>query len=156
MTDSKGWLSSLPDFICVEAVIDAYRLRIEDEFLLPRKVEAGTLYAGDFPLQHFNRFLQLAVERGGLPDSWTPMRTVDCIEIALDERSEACILHAVDHGDILEKWDGNLVFVNALRMIADRAYGRVVEYSAFRFTETPVEMGFTARWLLWLLGRGRG
>lgn len=152
MTDSKGWLSSLPDFICIEAVIDAYRLRIEDEFLLPRKVEAGTLYAGDFPLLHFHRFMQLAVDRGGLPDSWAPAKTVSCLEMALDEKSDACILHAVCHDDMLEKWDGNRVYVNALRMIADRAYGRVVEYSAFRFTEEPVELGRLARWWLWLWG----
>lgn len=152
MTDSRGWLSSLPDFICIEAVVDAYRLRIEDEFLVARKIEVGTLYAGDFPLQHFNRFLLLAVERGGLPNYWTPVKTANCIKIALDEKSDACILHAVGYEDLLEKWDDNLVFVNALRMIADRAYGRVVEYSVFRFTEDPVEMGFVARWLSWLWG----
>lgn len=152
MTDSKGWLSSLPDFICVEAVIDAYRLRIEDEFLLRRKTKTGTLYAGDFPLQHFNNFLQLATARGGLPDSWTPMKMAHCIEIALDDKGDACILQAAGHSDILEKWDGNIVFVNALRMIADRAYGRVVEYSMFRFTEAPVEVGLVARWVSWLWG----
>lgn len=86
MTNNKGWLSLLPDFICIEAVVGACCLRIEVEFLLSCGVRAGTLYAGDFPLQGFNRFLQLVVERGGLPGLWPPVGTVNCIEVAVDER----------------------------------------------------------------------
>lgn len=36
------------------------------------------------------------------------------------------------------------MIINALRIIADRAHGRVVEYSVFRFTENPVEIGAKA------------
>lgn len=134
MTDTKGWLSSLPDTVCYDAIIDAYRLRVEDEYALSGKAEAGSLYAHDFPLAHFIRFIELARREGILPDSWTPNRSVACQQIALDEDGDACILHSVDEDYIRDKYkNSDPIVVDVLRMLAGKVYGRALFSSGLRF-----------------------
>lgn len=134
MTDTKAWLSSLPDTVCYDAIIDAYRLRIEDEYVLSGKVEVGSLYAHDFPLAHFIRFIELARREGILPDFWNPERSVACQQIALDENGGACILHAVDKSYIRDKYkNSDPIVVDVLRMVADKVYGCALFSSGLRF-----------------------
>lgn len=134
ITDTKAWLSSLPDTVCYDAIIDAYRLRVEDEYALSGKAEAGSLYAHDFPLTHFIRFIELARREGILPDSWSPNRSVACQQIALDEDGDACILHSVDKGYIRDKYkNSDPIVVDVLRMLAGKVYGRALFSSGLRF-----------------------
>lgn len=134
ISGTKMWLSSLPDTVCYDAIIDAYRLRVEDEYVLTGKVEVGSLYAHDFPLAHFILFIELARREGILPDTWSPKRSVACQQIALDEDGDACILHAVDKDYIREKYkNSDPIVVDVLRMVADKVYGRALFSSGLRF-----------------------
>lgn len=134
MTDTKVWLSSLSDTVCYDAIIDAYRLRVEDEYALSGKTEVGSLYAHDFPLTHFIRFIELARRESILPDSWTPERSVACQQIALDEGGDACILYAVDKDYIRDKYkNSDPIVVDVLRMFAGKVYGRALFSSGLRF-----------------------
>lgn len=134
ISGTKMWLSSLPDTVCYDAIIDAYRLRVEDEYVLTGKVEVGSLYAHDFPLAHFILFIELARREDILPDTWSPKRSVACQQIALDEDGDACILHAVDKDYIRDKYkNSDPIVVDVLRMVADKAYGRALFSSGLRF-----------------------
>lgn len=110
------------------------------------------MYAGDYPLVHFKNYLEMAVGRGGLPRWWGKTEAVDCLAVALGEERDACILHRIGAADMVEKWV-TPVRVNALRMVGDRAYGGVVEFSAVRFKEVPKSEGLVARGLRWLFGQ---
>lgn len=142
ITSTKSWLSSLPEIVCYNVIIDAYRLRIEDKYVLTGKIEAGSLYANTFPLAHFILFVELAREEGVLPDTWCPQRRVACEQVALDEKGDACILHTIDSRYILDKYrNSDPIVLEVLRMVADRVYGRKLYALKLRFFESPAGKG---------------
>lgn len=134
VADTKAWLSSLPEAVFYNAIIDAYRLRVEDEYVLSGRAEVGSVHAHDFPLPHFISFIELARRARILPDSWDPVKSVACQQVALDEDGNACILRAVDKDYLLWKYkDSSPIVLDVLRMLADKVYGRPLFSSGLRF-----------------------
>ena len=119
--DNSGYLSSLPEKESFAAIIDAYRLRIEDEYVF--QGDAGGLYAEEDPLPDFKRFLNLAEKRKNiLPTWWDKQKRRLCERQAVDRNQWSCIRSTVEKSDITEHYN-NPYMPMKLRMLAERVKG---------------------------------
>ncbi|KAL2201526.1 hypothetical protein P885DRAFT_65762 [Corynascus similis CBS 632.67] len=110
--DNGTWLHNRPEKDVYRLLIDAYRLRAEDNYNLEGK--AGDLYGGASDgLKGFKRFLQLAGSRAGLLPSWWN---------AGKQREFQNLRSAVGKSDIIEHY-GDPRFPMQLRMFAEAIYG---------------------------------
>ena len=119
-----GFLSRLSEHDAFAAIIDSYRLRIEDEYTF--QGDAGGLYADEDPLPDFKRFLN-EVEKCDdiLPSWWNKTKRDDCIRLALRGSEWSNINCAVEKSDIIEHYKDSLMPMR-LRMLAQRATGTKV------------------------------
>jgi splicing suppressor protein 51 len=107
-------------------LIDAYRLRIEDEYVFTRK-NIG-LYAREPPLPSFRRYLSLAEGRRGLlPGWWNPSARKECEDIAMGRKGDSWsqIAYAVEKHDIQDYY-GDSMMPMMLRLVAEHVYGKPV------------------------------
>ena len=106
-------------------LIDAYRLRVEDDYTLDGDVDEDSLYSGARDgLLGFRRFLQLAVSRRGLlPPWWGSINQQMCESLGMDASQWHDLRCAVEKSDIIEHY-GDPRFPMQLRMFAEAVYLR--------------------------------
>ena len=107
-----------------DQLIDAYRLRIEEQFI--RGGDACGLYNGDDPRPDFKRFLTKAERRPGLlPSWWSIEKRKICEKRAVDSVTWSDINCAVQKRDIQEHYEDSMMPVK-LRMLGFQIYGSLV------------------------------
>jgi len=95
-------------------LIDAYRLRIEDEYTF--EGDASALYAEEDPVPDFRRFLKRAKQKKVSPSWWNPIQDDrDVLELAKNDEDWPSIYHAVEKSDIIEHY-GNSFMPMILRV----------------------------------------
>ena len=129
--DNGTWLHDRSERDVYTLLIDAYRMRIEDEYRYDGKVDSDSIYAGnDDSSVGFSRFLE-KVERhdGGklLPKWWGPENREKCLRFGKagegeDDSHWARLDSAVDKAEVNEHY-GNDKFAMQLRMFAEPVYG---------------------------------
>lgn len=119
-----GFLSRLSEHDAFAAIVDSYRLRVEDEYNF--RGDAGGLYAGENPLPDFRGFLN-KVEKCNdiLPPWWNKEKRKACVQQALRSSEWSNINSAVEKSDIIEHYNDTLMPMR-LRMIAERVTGSKV------------------------------
>lgn len=96
MLDTSA-LHQLPEKEVYTHPIDAYCLRIEDEYVFTGDVGYDSLYGGAKPIKDFRRFLNKAEKRPGLLPPWWPTpKRINCERVAVDESGWSCLAFAVE------------------------------------------------------------
>lgn len=126
LSDGK-YLHTLSEKDALTALIDSYRLRVEDEYVFGVGISSESLYGNSkCPLPHFQKYLDLAESRDGiLPPWWTQKKRMQCEELAVDESQWSDIKYAVEKSDIMEHYDDPLMPMK-LRMVAELIYGKTL------------------------------
>lgn len=117
------YLDSIPtEEEAMDRLIDAYRLRVEDDYVY--KGDGRGLYGLEDPYPDFRHFLNLAEKRKGvLPKWWNKTKRKECERRALNEDNWCCISYAVEKSDIQEHYKDNFMPMT-LRMLAEKIYGQ--------------------------------
>lgn len=123
--DNGTWLHDRPEKDVYRLLIDAYRLRVEDNYNLEGDVDAGSLYDGaPNGLSGLKRFLQLVGSRRGLlPPWWNAEKQRECENLGMDSSQFQDLRCAVEKSDIIEHY-GDQRFPMQLRMFAEAVYRR--------------------------------
>ncbi|KAL8828995.1 MAG: hypothetical protein Q9191_002275 [Dirinaria sp. TL-2023a] len=123
---SAATLHQLPEQEVYTYLIDAYRMRVEDEYVFTGEVGYDSLYGGGEPIKDFRRFLTKAEKRPGLlPPWWCAAKRKECERVAVDESQWSCLSFAVEKSDVQEHYDDPGMPLQ-LRMFAQRVYGKPV------------------------------
>ena len=120
------YLESVPgsEADAMDQLIDAYRLRVEDDYAFAGYNHG--LYAREDPFPDFRSFLDLAEGKTGvLPKWWNREKRRICERRALDRDGWSCIAFAVEKPDIQEHYDDSMMPMK-LRMLAEMVYGRPI------------------------------
>lgn len=106
-------------------LIDAYRLRVEDNYNLEGEIDADSLYDGQpNGLKGLKRFLRLAASRPGLlPPWWDAEKQRECERFGMDSSNFQDLRCAVEKSDIIEHY-GHPRFPMQLRMFVEALYRR--------------------------------
>jgi splicing suppressor protein 51 len=122
----KTYLSSLPALDAARQLIDAFRLRCEDEYVF--NMEYTGLYSQEpgEPRKAFWTYLDLAEKRKVVPTWWNLSTRRRVEQMAMDEKGAHCIRHAVERSDIVELYGGDGLAPLKLRGVAEKVYGRPV------------------------------
>ncbi|KAL8868943.1 MAG: hypothetical protein Q9174_004646 [Haloplaca sp. 1 TL-2023] len=122
----KNSLDGLPEKDVYTHLIDAYRLRIEDEYTFTGDVSMNSLYGGGNPIKDFRRFLNKAEKKTGiLPSWWSKAKRTKCEEISQDEEEWSYLGSAVEKSDIQEHYKNPLMPMQ-LRLLAEQIYGNSI------------------------------
>ncbi|AEO59523.1 hypothetical protein MYCTH_16152, partial [Thermothelomyces thermophilus ATCC 42464] len=121
--DNGTWLHDRPEKDVYRLLIDAYRLRVEDNYKL--EGENVDLYAGEpSGLNGLKRFIRLAGSRPGLlPPWWNAEKQRKCEAFGMDSSNFQDLRCAVEKSDIIDHY-GDPRFPMQLRMFAEAVYGR--------------------------------
>ena len=123
---SASILHQLPEKEAYTHLIDAYRLRIEDDYVFTGEVGYDSLYGGGHPIKDFRRFLNKAEKRSGvLPSWWSATKRRECEKVAVDKKGWSCLAFAVEKSDIQEHYKDPMMPMQ-LRMLAEKVYGKRV------------------------------
>lgn len=125
------YLHDRPEKDVYRILIDAYRLRVEDEYAIEMENAEDSVYSGETNpavlLRGFRRrFLDPAESRTGLlPAWWNAEKRAECEAMALDRSKNnwydlSC---AVEKSDIIDHY-GDRLFPMQLRMLAEKVIGR--------------------------------
>lgn len=126
---SGKYLHLLSEKDTFTALIDSYRLRVEDEYTFTGEISTRSLYGGANPLPDFRRYLNLAEKRPGLlPPWWTNEKRNSCEKVAVDKSQWSDLNCAVEKSDIVEHY-GDGMMPMKLRMLAEEVYKKGI--SAF-------------------------
>ncbi|KAI0485771.1 putative MYND domain protein [Xylaria cf. heliscus] len=106
-------------------LIDAYRMRIEDEYKFEGKTAADSIYGGaKSSLSGFQKFLRQAASRPGLlPSWWNAEKQNACEMLGMDSSQWQDLRCAVEKGDVIEHY-GDQRFPMQLRMLGEAVIGR--------------------------------
>ncbi|KAK7553440.1 hypothetical protein JOL62DRAFT_350892 [Phyllosticta paracitricarpa] len=99
--------------------IDAYRLRVEDEYVFAGIATGIHNSSRQHPLKGFIKFLDHAEERGVVPRWWTEDARRDCERQAWFGEG---VQHPLDKINVIEKYQDPLKPME-LRILAERVYG---------------------------------
>ncbi|KAL9094327.1 MAG: hypothetical protein Q9165_003468 [Trypethelium subeluteriae] len=79
----RTWLHGYSEKMTYQLLIDAYRLRMDDQYVWTGDVDEDSIYSGECDGQAgFKRFLKKAERRAGLlPSWWTPEKSEACQEM---------------------------------------------------------------------------
>ncbi|RMJ21001.1 MYND finger [Aspergillus sp. HF37] len=123
--ETKSWLHDRPKQDVYKLLIDAYRLRMQDNLTLDGKREADSIYGGcrDGRIG-FRRFLRLAGKASGavLPPWWTADHAAECEEAGL-RGGWSSLGSAVEKSEIVEHY-GERYMPMQLRLLGEQIYGR--------------------------------
>jgi len=121
--DNGTWLHNRPEKDVYRLLIDAYRLRVEDNYKLEGDVDANSLYGGaPNGLTGLKCFLRLAGSRRGLlPPWWNAEKQRECEDFGMDSSQFQDLRCAVEKSDIIEHY-GDPRFPMQLRMLAEAVY----------------------------------
>ncbi|PKS11524.1 hypothetical protein jhhlp_003289 [Lomentospora prolificans] len=122
---NKTWLHDRPEVDVYALLIDAYRMRVEDEYNIEGNITKGSLYDGAADgLGGFRNFLDLVESRPGiLPSWWNPDKRVLCEKQGMDASQWHSLHSAVEKSDIMNYY-GDQRFPMQLRMFAEDVIGR--------------------------------
>lgn len=126
--DNGTWLHGRPEADVYRLLIDAYRMRIEDDYTMDGDVALDSIYGGaEDCTVGFRRFLTRIEKkkRALLPDWWSDAKKAECIAFGRRGGTEnwsdlAC---PVEKADITEHYR-DARFAMQLRMFAEAVYGR--------------------------------
>ena len=119
-------LHQLPEKEVYTFLIDAYRMRVEDEYVFTGDISEDSLYGGGQPIKEFRRFLNKTEKRPGLlPSWWSAAKRKECERVAVDESGWSCLAFAVEKSDIQEHYDNSMMPMQ-LRIFAEKVYGKPI------------------------------
>lgn len=122
----------MPEKEAFTFLIDAYRLRQEDEYQYTGEVECNSVYDGaDTSLPGFQDFLDLAQTREGvLPPWWNEEKRAACVKLGCQKGGWEDLGRAIESSDILEHYGSIITSLN-LRVLAEKVYERGVADDVF-------------------------
>lgn len=113
---ARIWLHDRSERDTFKLLIDAYRLRVEDNRNFSGESNAASSEAG------FRQFLRLTETRGSLlPSWWTTEKTNECLRFGSTDTTHT-LQHAVKKSDV-ERYYGVQDMPMQLRMFGEQAYG---------------------------------
>ena len=120
---NKTWLHGRSENDVYTLLVDAYRLRTEDNYMYG-DIDEGSLYSGrPSGYDGFCDFLDLAASRPGLlPSWWTPEKRQECEQFGMNGSGWGDLRCAVEKSDIVEHY-GEPRFPMQLRMFAEQVIG---------------------------------
>ncbi|KAM0466375.1 hypothetical protein ACHAPV_001334 [Trichoderma viride] len=123
--DNGTWLHNRPEIDVYRLLIDAYRLRVEDTYVMEGDFMEGSIYAGNTDgLRGFRNFLRRAATVSGLlPPWWNNEKKAACEQLGMDTSQWSDLRCAVEKHDIIEQY-GDPQFPMQLRMLAEAVYRR--------------------------------
>ncbi|KAM6508112.1 hypothetical protein FALCPG4_018000 [Fusarium falciforme] len=123
--DNNTWLHGRSETDVYRLLLEAYRLRTEDDYTMEGDVDFDSLYAGNPDgLPGFRRFLSAAERRAGLlPEWWNAEKRRNCEMFGMDEDVWQNLKCAIEKSDIIEHY-GDPQFPMQLRMFAEAALQR--------------------------------
>ncbi|KAI1348984.1 putative MYND domain protein [Xylaria sp. FL0043] len=112
-------------FTRVGVLIDAYRMRLEDEYVFEGNTAVDSIYGGaKSSITGFRKFLRLAASRPGLlPPWWNASKQKACEELGMSSSQWHDLRCAVEKSDVVEHY-GDPRFPMQLRMLAEMVIGR--------------------------------
>lgn len=123
------WLENRPERELYGLLVDAYRLRVNDEAVFGRGIDEDSFYGGINPLEGFSNFLKAAERtRKPLPGWWTPAKTAACERWAAEQTTGQGkgvwhnLSSAVGKSDIVEHYS-DPIFPMQLRLLAEDIKG---------------------------------
>ncbi|KJZ80346.1 hypothetical protein HIM_00196 [Hirsutella minnesotensis 3608] len=123
--DNGTWLHDRSEKDVYRLLIDAYRLRVEDIYVIEGEADAGSIYGGAADgLRGFQAFLE-RVERcpGLLPQWWDANKKTECETLGMASSPRHNLRTKVHKSDIIEQY-GDPQFPMQLRMFVESVYGR--------------------------------
>lgn len=120
---AKRWLYDRDTDDVYKLLIDTYRLRIEDDYVLEGEVSENSLYGGGNPLEDFKDFLKKChAKKDLLPPWWTKDCDKDCLAVGT-KVGWSSLRNAIEKGDIIDHYGDSLIPMQ-LRMMGEQVYGR--------------------------------
>ena len=128
--DNGTWLENRAEADVFKLLVDAYRLRVQDDYKFGGDANEDSLYGNDDPAEGFSRFLRNAERiRKPLPSWWTPAKTLACgswaEQLMRDGGTWSNLSCAVGKSDIIDHY-GHPMFPMQLRMLAEDIIGSPV------------------------------
>ncbi|KAI1114217.1 putative MYND domain protein [Nemania sp. NC0429] len=126
--DNNTYLHDRPEedvYRFCSVLIDAYRMRVEDEYTFEGNIATDSLYGGQpSGILGFRKFLRKAASRDGLlPPWWNAEKKKACEALGMDQEQWQDLRCAVEKSDIIEHY-GDPRFPMQLRMLAEIILGR--------------------------------
>lgn len=123
--DNGTWLHDRPEIDVYKLLIDAYRLRVEDTYVMEGEFMEGSLYAGNaHGLPGFRKFLKTAATVSGLlPPWWNDEKKEACERLGMVKSQWSDLRYAIEKHDVIEHY-GDRLFPMQLRMLAEAVYKR--------------------------------
>ncbi|CAM1507505.1 Fc.00g071460.m01.CDS01 [Cosmosporella sp. VM-42] len=123
--DNNTWLHDRPETDVYRLLLDAYRLRAEDEHNLEGKADADGLYGGaSDSLRPFQRFLRRAASRPDLlPPWWNEEKKLACERFGMDQDQWQNLRSGIEKSDIIEHY-GDAKFPMQLRFLGEAIIGK--------------------------------
>jgi splicing suppressor protein 51 len=123
---TNTWLHDRPEKDVYRLLIDAYRMRVEDDYNYG-EVDEDSIYSGaSSGLYGFRRFIGLTASRIVLlPPWWSPEKQEECEQLGMNHNKSnwhdlSC---AIEKSDVIEYY-GDSQFPMQLRMFAEAVYQR--------------------------------
>ncbi|KAF2103625.1 hypothetical protein NA57DRAFT_18634, partial [Rhizodiscina lignyota] len=125
--DDGTWLDNCPQTDAFKLLVDAYRLRVEDEYKFDGNVDEDSLYGSGDPKIGFRRFLRAAEQvRKPLPSWWSAAKRLECERWAAQQMRAgggwSDLGCAAEKSDIVDHY-GDSMFPMQLRMLAEEIVG---------------------------------
>lgn len=121
--DGKTWLHSRPEKDVYKLLIDAYRLRMEDQYNFEGDADMDSVYGGAPDSRDgFRRFLRVAESRRGLlPSWWSSEKAAECEATGM-RGGWSSLASMAKKGDIVDHY-GDPTMPMQLRMLGEQIYG---------------------------------
>lgn len=123
-TPENAYLSALPLCEAIEQLIDAFKLRCEDESL--SNARSADTYGGGYRMPLFRAYLDAAEERGTLPGWWNWENRETTEGLVCDKEAGVYLWDTVSEQELREKWEDQAV-PTKLRKLAEEIYGMEVK-----------------------------
>ncbi|KAJ5794180.1 hypothetical protein N7457_000779 [Penicillium paradoxum] len=129
--EAGKWLCDRPEEDVYKLLIDAYRLRLDDDYKFGGIADRDSIYGGaNHGKMGFTRFLRLIEQkRGLLPDWWSPSKATECVRYgssvdpSFNLRWWSDLANAITKSDVAEHYE-DLFMPIQLRLFAEEVYGR--------------------------------
>jgi len=136
------WLHNRPEKDVYKLLLDAHRLRLDDEYNFRGNVS-------EYPAQEFHDLLIKAERRRGgkiLPSWWNQTKRQECERAARQDLGlDGCF--KLEKSDVVEKYGGDSMMPMQLRMLAEEILGEPL---------TPGQTGKDMRKIMMATERGEG
>ena len=129
--ENGTWLYDRPEKDVYKLLVDAYRMRMEDNYMIECENTEGSVYDGSSNgLPAFRRFMNLAAKRPGLlpPSWWNAEKRKECEAFGMRKEAEGeetwgGLRTCIEKNDIMEYY-GDRFMPMQLRMFGESVYGK--------------------------------